>query len=254
MQPLVEVSDDEFFEHLLAFRDQILACDTLDDAFAQLTEWLKARALIPACYGFTARPQNIRRADGVLRLALSEELQALYFSNGGMMTDPVANTLGLINRPFIMDLEALGRDESIPELYRRHPLRFGFMDSGMRQSWSVPFFDLASPGLGAISVFPIPGEPFDASRLAASRLQAVVNVFHQAAKANKSLPKHFGLTPRERDALAFMARGLTAQDLSEQWKVSRRSVEMSLARARKKLKARTTAEALYKAVVYGLFD
>ena len=58
------------------------------------------------------------------------------------------------------------------------------------------------------------------------------------------------LTRRQTDVLNFAARGFTVAEAAEHMWVSLRSAEKTLAAARKQLGARTTAAAIYRAMVY----
>ncbi len=63
-----------------------------------------------------------------------------------------------------------------------------------------------------------------------------------------------GLTRRQIEALTLAARGFSVAEIAEHMGVSLRSAEKTLAAARDKLGARTTAAAVYRAMVYRVFD
>jgi DNA-binding CsgD family transcriptional regulator len=60
------------------------------------------------------------------------------------------------------------------------------------------------------------------------------------------------LTPRERDCLAWLAIGLRHDRIAEKLGITRPTVELHLANARRKLDAKTREQALARAVVLGL--
>jgi DNA-binding CsgD family transcriptional regulator len=58
------------------------------------------------------------------------------------------------------------------------------------------------------------------------------------------------LSRREREALELIVRGFAVAEMAKRLNVSVRSAEKFLARARSKLAARNTAQAVYRAMVY----
>ena len=60
------------------------------------------------------------------------------------------------------------------------------------------------------------------------------------------------LTPREIDCLLWCARGDRQQEISDRLKIDTKTVEMHLKNTRSKLEARTTTEAVAKAIVSGM--
>jgi DNA-binding CsgD family transcriptional regulator len=58
-----------------------------------------------------------------------------------------------------------------------------------------------------------------------------------------------GLTPRQSEALMFAAAGLTVAETARRMQVSPRAVEEILAAARRRMGARTTASAIYRALM-----
>ena len=60
------------------------------------------------------------------------------------------------------------------------------------------------------------------------------------------------LSPRERDCLAFLSEGLRPQEIADCLLIASPTVNLYITRMRKKLHARTNAEAVAKALSYGL--
>ncbi|MGH6735587.1 MAG: response regulator transcription factor [Methyloceanibacter sp.] len=81
-------------------------------------------------------------------------------------------------------------------------------------------------------------------------LQAISRVFWDFVQDKRLLRPIAGLTHRQVEVLTLLARGFSLEESAEQMSVSRRSVERTLAGARKKLGARTTPAAIYRAMVY----
>ena len=78
--------------------------------------------------------------------------------------------------------------------------------------------------------------------------------FHDELKTTGQLAAHFNLSDQEKLALKALARGRTTADLTEDLNLSLRSTELRLQSARKKLMARTSTEAVFKAVIYGILS
>ena len=62
------------------------------------------------------------------------------------------------------------------------------------------------------------------------------------------------LSPRERECLTWLATGLRHDRIADKLSITRPTVELHLANARRKLRARTREEALARAVTLGLLD
>ena len=81
-----------------------------------------------------------------------------------------------------------------------------------------------------------------------------------AALSGVSLGEHAAesgvasITPREREVLALVAKGLSNKEIAERLFVSPRTVETHRARLLKKLEARNTAELVQLALRFGLID
>ena len=84
-------------------------------------------------------------------------------------------------------------------------------------------------------------------------LTAMAHVFHNLSLGSL-LREAAGagvLTPRERECLSFTAAGLRPDRIAHRLGLARVTVDLHLANARKRLKARTVAEAVAKAMTYG---
>ncbi len=100
-----------------------------------------------------------------------------------------------------------------------------------------------------------PEEDFQGVRkLLMGDLHELSRIFWDCMEDKQLLKSFARLTNRQREVLAFAARGLTSHEISEHMGVSVRSIEKMLASAREQLGARTTAAALYRAMMFRLFD
>lgn len=62
----------------------------------------------------------------------------------------------------------------------------------------------------------------------------------------------YQLSEKETATLSLISQGKTASDIASTFQIANRTVETRLANARKKLKAHTSSEAVYKALAYGI--
>src|SRR5690606_32498537 len=96
-------------------------------------------------------------------------------------------------------------------------------------------------------------------RIEAHRHELVIASFAMAPLLAPALDAPLGanggssvLTARERDVLARFAQGLRPDRIADRMKLSKRTVDMHAANARRKLGARTLAEAVAKGIRRGL--
>jgi DNA-binding CsgD family transcriptional regulator len=68
------------------------------------------------------------------------------------------------------------------------------------------------------------------------------------------IAEDIGLTPRERECLEWLCQGLRNDAIAERMRIARPTVELHLAKARKKLRAATREQALAKALTLGLIS
>ena len=105
-------------------------------------------------------------------------------------------------------------------------------------------------GFAAMTVFPKP--IFEPSDFDLEYLQTMANLFHESLKKSGLMATTFNLSEKEIASLRLMSTGKTAFDIASLSDVTVRTIELRLASARKKLHAKTTTEAVYKAASYGI--
>jgi len=84
-------------------------------------------------------------------------------------------------------------------------------------------------------------------------LMPITTLFHQFLLESKLIAGYFNLSPKEVDTLRLIAYGKISSDIAHKFDISERTVEHRLSMVRKKLFCKTTSEAVYKAVAYGIF-
>jgi LuxR family quorum sensing-dependent transcriptional regulator len=90
-----------------------------------------------------------------------------------------------------------------------------------------------------------------APRIAVQTL-SIVAYLHLRGLHGRILPPDPGLTARERDVLAFLARGLTDAQVAERLGITPRTVLAHVATAKDRLRAATRTQAVAEAVARGL--
>lgn len=201
-------------------------------------------------YVFVSYPEDIIDNNAMVHITFPDEVWDLYAEGGGVQKDPVATRVNKIQLPEIMDNTAFARDERFSD----HPLTDYFLGSGWALGVSYPFKSIG--GIGALTTFADNASRKEQARIVDqgldSQMVGVASLFHESLVRSRATHKMFSITEKERDALAFVAAGYTISDLSDHLKISERAIEKRLSRARRKLGARNTANAIYRAAVRGV--
>ena len=221
--------------------------EALQGVKSQLSEY-GARDLV---YGYMIGPHHFVRNDVIFAATLSDELMESYARHGGLNADPVAENAATLEQPMTMNLEKIYNDKSTGKFYRH-----GYIKDLLKQDYkfalSFTLRNVEPVGFAAMTVFPkteLAPEDVDYDLL-----QNTADQFHQSLKASGLIGTEFGLSEKEILCLRFMGNGKTALDIASLQDVTVRTIELRLANARKKLHAKTTTEAVYKAATYGILQ
>ena len=82
---------------------------------------------------------------------------------------------------------------------------------------------------------------------------AIATVFDKVF-LNNHMTVHFGLSPRERDVLTWLAAGLRPDQIAEKLGVSAGTIDKYIVNSKDKLSARTRDHAVARALMLGLID
>lgn len=130
-------------------------------------------------------------------------------------------------------------------------------EAGLKSQWQVTLPDLdGSPvPIGGMAIgSSLPARDFaGVLKGKEAALVVIAHLFHFAS-IGETRRRHAGvprLSPRERDALSFIAGGNRVDRIAEQMRIARVTVELHLRNARRKLRARTLPQAVAKALLYG---
>jgi len=244
---------DDFAE-IAGFADDLDGCATFDETWAMMRTYTARFGITGWVCGVVAEPPG-QLTNGACAVAMShpKEVLEMYHQMGGEAADPTVPYTVHNTESLLIDNERLlrGLRHMLPKPVAE--LGDALIDYEMR-------FQLHQPGRDDLTQAPLltafviePGSVADfRGRTSHLRkmLRAMSSAFWRHLQENRLLAAIPGLTPRQVEALTFAARGFTVHETAEQMGVSARSAEKTLAAARKRLGARTTPAAVYRALVY----
>lgn len=199
-------------------------------------------------YEFVIRRASHVRGDLVSMTTLSRRYTDLYYPDGGPNSDPVLENIDNEYNPFIIDLKPLCLTKG--SKYAANKFFNSLLQNGHRYLSAYPFESDARIGRIILTVFSNQKQ-FDL-KIDPAQFIDIGRRLHRSFKNNGQLKDYFGIEEKEQLVLSRMADGKTAADIAQELDVTVRTIEMRLQNARKKLKARTTTEAVYKSVAYGI--
>lgn len=229
--------------------DAIASQATLKEALLQLKVELEPAGARELIYGHMLWPRSHVRHDGVLVKTLDPALVELYADGGGLTTDPVAERFWELEGPYCVDVSAMIRGDVWDNVHNNRYSR-AMLAAGHGAFCSFPFRDHEGMGMVALTIY-VAGVA-ELRRLHTQNLMGVARNFHRLMKRGGQLGGYFSLTEKEIEALRAATQGRAADWLAERDGVTVRAIELRLRSARKKLLARNTTEAVYKATAYGL--
>ena len=228
----------------------IVAEQSLESAVKKFRDFLRPYGVRDIFYGYMPESKSYIKHDVCIAVTFPEEIMDLYLQGGGLTNDPVAT------------------DASSPKIYYQHDFRElvkqkqgmmlahtqfiqGLLDAGYTTAWCFNLHAVEKNGYAAATLYQdVEGTP----QMDPKELQPFLHTFQKEVIAQGLLSSLFDLTPREIKTLRLTAAGKTAADIAAIENVSSRTIELRLERARSALKARTTAEAVFKASNYGLLQ
>ncbi|MCF6220340.1 MAG: LuxR C-terminal-related transcriptional regulator [Robiginitomaculum sp.] len=222
--------------------------DFIHEGLNVLQKHLTSYGVSVLAYGFQLHTKSYLRSDFVLYTTFSKSIRRTGKQDGGSITYRFGDLLETLTQPMFFDMEIVlsGRgplfsiNKSFQEVY----------DAGHRYAWLIPFLGEVENGHGLLVAFQDHRE--GAPKLDVNKIKHFGPLFHKAMIKHKQMARHFKLTKKQSETLASAAKGITAAEFAEQIGMSERAVELRLQQARKKLRAKTTAEAVYKAIAYGI--
>lgn len=186
------------------------------------------------------------RGDLINPTTLPASFGALYAEGGGAAFDPVVQMATSGSDHTVIDLMELL--STGPDQFRRNSFLSAMVEIGCVRLTSVCLPRGETVGRIVLTVMEGQGAP----PRSADAIRAVLRQMIACFRIHGHIARYFDLKPPELSTLQAVAFGQSAQDIATRDELSVRSIEFRLQRARKKLRAMTTAEAVFKASAYGL--
>jgi LuxR family transcriptional regulator len=243
---------------LLPLLNRIAATATIDEAWALATDHFASLGFRRINYGFTRfkHLKTIGDPDDALFLTTCDpDYVKRYFQGGLYAKTPVfrwaERTSGICTWAWVKEAFDTGRlSPEETEAVRQS------MAMGVTAGISVSFPEVLSRSKGAIGLIADPGLGHaEVERIFAARREeilAVANMMHLTIVHLPQLTRHRALSPRQREALEWVADGKTTQDVALLMGVSPAMVEKHLRLAREALAVETTAQAVAKGVLLNM--
>ncbi len=241
--------------HLL---NRIAAAQRIDDAWELATGYFRQLGFSRVNYGFTRfkHLKTIGDPDDALFLSTCDaEYVKRYFQGNFYARTPVfrwaERNSGICTWAWVKEAFDSGRLASDEADAVRQNAAMGIV-AGM----SVSFPEVLSRSKGALGLIADPGlSTADVEAIYAERREeilAVANVLHLTIVHLPQLSRHRALSPRQREALEWVADGKTTQDVALLMGVSAAMVEKHLRLAREALAVETTAQAVAKGALLNM--
>jgi len=222
--------------------------DSLHEGLNVVKDHLKPHGVGELTYGFMLHTKSHLRGDYLLYTTFPKAIRRVGTQDGGAITYRFGDLTPNMSEPLFFDMKDVV--EGRGPLFSFNKTFKMIYETGYRYAWIIPFLEEVKNGYGFLIVFQ--DNKAGAPKLDANQLKAFGPLYHHAMIKHKQMARHFQLTQNHTEALANAANGRTAGYLATQIGLTERTVELRLQQARKKLHAKTTAEAVYKALAYGI--
>lgn len=243
---------------ILPLLNRLAAAASIDEAWNLGTAHFATLGFGRVNYGFTRfkHLKTIGDPEDALYLSTCEaDYVKRYFHGGHYARTPVfrwaERSSGICTWTWVNEAYEAGRlsaDEA--EAVRQNAAM------GVTAGMSVSFPEVLSRSKGALGLIADPGLDHAAvDRIFALRREeilAVANMMHLAIVHLPQLSRHRALSPRQREALEWVADGKTTQDVALLMGVSPAMVEKHLRLAREALAVETTAQAVAKGALLNM--
>ncbi|MEM7492146.1 MAG: LuxR C-terminal-related transcriptional regulator [Pseudomonadota bacterium] len=202
-------------------------------------------------YGYMLETKGYIRHDVCIEVTFPPEIMALYAKGGGLTNDPVparVSSSPSVDQYDFYDFRELAKEEK-GRMLAHNPFITGLVEAGYTTAWTYPLNSVEKTGYAAMTLYQdVDGRPI----IDPKALKAYTHKFHQIVMEEGFLGSLFDIGPKDIRTLRMTAAGKTAADIADLEGISSRTIELRLKSAREALKARSTAEAVFKASSYGL--
>lgn len=244
--------------NLLVLLNRIAASGTIDEAWELATGFFAGLGFKRANYGYTRfrHLKTIGDPDDALFLTTCDaEFVRRYFAGGFFAKTPIfrwcERNSGSCTWTWVK--EAFEKGQLAPE--EMEAVKQNAM-TGVTAGMSVSFPDASSRSKGALGLIADPGiTQAQVDAIYAEKreeIMVVANMMHLAIVHLPQLSRHRALSPRQREALEWVADGKTTIDVALLMGVSAAMVEKHLRLAREALAVETTAQAVAKGAMLNM--
>jgi DNA-binding CsgD family transcriptional regulator len=243
---------------ILALLNQIAASSSIDEAWELGTGHFGALGFKRVNYGFTRfrHLKTIGDPDDALFLSTCDaDYVKRYFGGGFYAKTPVfrwaERNSGACTWTWVKEAFEAGKlSTEEADAVRQNAA------TGVTAGISVSFPEVSLRSKGALGLIADPGlTNADVDAIFAVRrdeIMAVANMMHLTIVHLPQLSRHRALSPRQREALEWVADGKTTQDVALLMGVSPAMVEKHLRLAREALAVETTAQAVAKGALLNM--
>ena len=243
---------------ILQLLNRLAAAASIDDTWGMATEYFASLGFRRVNYGFTRfrHLKTIGDPDDALFLSTCDaDYVQRYFRGGFYARTPVfrwaERSSGACTWTWVKEAFEAGKlspDEA--EAVRQNAAM------GVTAGISISFPEVSSRSKGALGLIADTGLGHaEVDGIFAARgeeIMAVANMMHLTIVHLPQLSRHRALSPRQREALEWVADGKTTQDVALLMGVSPAMVEKHLRLAREALAVETTAQAVAKGALLNM--
>ncbi len=218
-------------------------------ALFRLLEILRPFGAEHLTYVLMLQPTAHKRGDLIASSTFPMALWQYYWQSGATLTDALIEVAPFMAGPTSINLEM------VTEQYRKGSAPHKYFSALVGNGWPLVmgYPILMNDGTRGMS-----GLGVVCSRQSRKKLREadfymeIGKVFQREMRQHGHFRRYHALTDKEIIVLEYMAKGRTAEEIALKLKLQKRTVEMRLQSARKKLRSLTTTEAVYKASAYSI--
>ncbi|NJS39701.1 MAG: LuxR family transcriptional regulator [Rhodobacteraceae bacterium] len=243
---------------ILQLLNRIAGASSIDDTWGIATAYFGSLGFHRVNYGFTRfrHLKTIGDPDDALFLSTCDaDYVQRYFRGGFYAKTPVfrwaERSSGACTWTWVKEAFEAGKlSAEEADAVRQNAV------VGVTAGISISFPEVSSRSKGALGLIADPGlDHAEVDRIFAARgeeILAVANMMHLTIVHLPQLSRHRALSPRQREALEWVADGKTTQDVALLMGVSPAMVEKHLRLAREALAVETTAQAVAKGALLNM--
>lgn len=227
--------------------DALIAANSLRGALFILKNNLVEFMSYNIGYEYFVREHSYKRGDVIVQTTLPHSVTEKYGPSGGQNADPIIEMIVSLEDRYTVNLTHI-----LTAKRSKYKNKFftALSQVGVQTLTVYAFLPPDSHGFGGLTL--MEEKPQASYAYPPERYREIGYYFHSLMMRHGHIMRHLTITEKEQTVLERMADGKTAQDVAQEFGVTPRTIEMRLQSARQKLKSRTTTEAVFKSVCYGI--